>query len=158
MLHAWTEVLRIDGIGIHDNFFELGGDSLQATMLLNRLEEYLGRAIPGQVLFRLQTINDLADYIRRNYPDTVRRLHPEEDKEGNVPIDESAVHRDLPNGRDPVSVPDPVSLSAANAAYLIQPVARDRQADELLSNLDELSDDEVELLLRQAEEKETTRE
>jgi acyl transferase domain-containing protein len=155
MLHAWTEVLRIDGIGIHDNFFELGGDSLQATMLLNRLEEYLGRAIPGQVLFRLQTINDLADYIRQNYPDAVRRLHPEE---GNVLIDELAVQRDLPNGRDPVSVPDPAPLSAENAAYLIQPVARDPQADELLSHLDELSDDEVELLLRQEEEKETTRE
>lgn len=156
MLHAWTEVLRIDGIGIHDNFFELGGDSLQATMLLNRLEEYLGQAIPGQVLFRLQTINDLADYIRRNCPDAVRRLHPEE---GDVLIDEPVVHRDLPNGCDPVSVPDPVPLSAENAAYLIRPVARDQQADELLSHLDELSDDEVELLLRQAaEEKETTRE
>jgi acyl carrier protein len=150
MLHVWTEVLRIDGIGIHDNFFELGGDSLQATMLLNRLEEYLAQAIPGQVLFRLQTINDLADYIRQNCPDAVRRLHPEE---GEVLIDEPVVHGDLPNGRDPVS------LSAENAAYLIQPVARDQQADELLSRLDELSDDEVELLLRQAaEEKETTRE
>ena len=65
LANAWSTVLGIDGIGIHDNFFELGGDSLQATMLLNRLREDLGKSLPGHVLFEVQTIGELAAYLQR---------------------------------------------------------------------------------------------
>ncbi len=73
MAQSWSAILQIDRIGVHDNFFELGGDSLQATILLNRLQEHLGEAMPGHVLFQVQTINDLADYLRQHCPGAVRR-------------------------------------------------------------------------------------
>jgi len=65
---SWSALLGIDRIGVHDNFFELGGDSLQATILLNRLREELNEAIPAEVLFQVQTIADLASYLEEHYP------------------------------------------------------------------------------------------
>ncbi len=78
MVQEWREVLKIEGIGIHDNFFELGGDSLQVTILLNRLQEHLGEVVPLFILFRVQTIEELASYLRRHYAKDVRRLYPNE--------------------------------------------------------------------------------
>ena len=45
MVRLWSEVLRVDRVGIHDNFFELGGDSLQVAILLNQLLGCLGTAV-----------------------------------------------------------------------------------------------------------------
>lgn len=78
LARSWSEILRIEPVGIHDNFFELGGDSLQATILLNRLQDQLGEIVHVLVLFRAQTIHDLAEYLRQSYPEAVRRLYPGE--------------------------------------------------------------------------------
>ena len=75
---SWSEVLRVEGVGLHDNFFELGGDSLQAMMLHNRLQESLGEVVQGYVLFQVQTVGELADYLRGHYAATVQRLYPGE--------------------------------------------------------------------------------
>ena len=37
----WAKALRVDHVGVLDDFFELGGSSLQATMLVNRLQKAL---------------------------------------------------------------------------------------------------------------------
>ncbi len=78
LARSWSEVLRVEPVGIHDNFFELGGDSLQATILLNRLQDQLGEIVHVLVLFKAQTIHDLAEYLRQSYPAAVRRLYPGE--------------------------------------------------------------------------------
>ena len=85
MAQSWSAILHIDGIGVHDNFFELGGDSLQATILLNRLQEHLGESIQSHVLFQVQSINDLADYLREHCPGAVRRHYPHEAVAGAEP-------------------------------------------------------------------------
>ncbi|MFI5646018.1 amino acid adenylation domain-containing protein [Kitasatospora sp. NPDC051705] len=36
---VWTEVLGVDGIGVHDDFFHLGGDSIRAVQLAGALHE-----------------------------------------------------------------------------------------------------------------------
>ncbi len=131
MSQSWSTILRIDGIGVYDNFFELGGDSLQATILLNRLQEHLGQAIPSHVLFQVQNINDLADYLRQHCAGAIRRQYPLEVVAGAEPPSAQAT---APAGGDgtPGAIPR---------------VARDEQADDLLARLDELDDDEVEALL-----------
>ena len=125
LAESWSAVLRIDRVGVHDNFLELGGDSLQATILLNRLQDQLGEAVPGHMLFHAQTIDDLAKYLRQHFPDAVRRQHPDEvvaDGDGHAAAQLSAIPR----------------------------LARQQQAEDLLARLDELSDEEVESLLGEA--------
>jgi hypothetical protein len=52
---VWADALGLDRVGVHDGFFELGGTSLQATMVVNRLQEEWGREIDGGVVFEAPT-------------------------------------------------------------------------------------------------------
>jgi acyl transferase domain-containing protein len=70
----WSQVLNVSPIGTRDNFFELGGDSLQATGLLNRLQQAGGESIPVTALFDAQNIESLADYLRHNHASSVERI------------------------------------------------------------------------------------
>ena len=62
----WREVLEMDKIGVHDNFFELGGDSIQAAVVMNRVQEAIGASIPVRAIFMNPTIAALAEEIERN--------------------------------------------------------------------------------------------
>ncbi|MFM2002337.1 MAG: hypothetical protein RI963_1763 [Planctomycetota bacterium] len=84
LTRSWSEILRIEKVGMHDNFFELGGDSLQAMMLHNSLQDRLGEVVHGYVLFQAQTIGDLAAYMRSHFAEAVLRLHPDEPDVGQV--------------------------------------------------------------------------
>jgi len=59
----WSEVLRIENIGISDNFFELGGNSLIATMLITRIKKMFSVRIPMRMMFKKQTIREIANEI-----------------------------------------------------------------------------------------------
>ncbi|GAA6619991.1 amino acid adenylation domain-containing protein [Scytonema sp. NUACC26] len=62
----WSQILRLDCIGIHDNFFELGGHSLQAMQVIARMRQIFGVEIPLQSLFETPTIASLASAIALN--------------------------------------------------------------------------------------------
>ncbi len=47
----WSEVLKVDGIGIHDSFFDLGGHSLLAMQVISKLREKFQLEIPLRTLF-----------------------------------------------------------------------------------------------------------
>ena len=140
LARAWSEILHIERVGVYDNFFELGGDSLQATMLLNRLNDELGQPVPGQVLFRVQNIHDLAAYLRAQCPQAVRQRYPDEVVDASSDPARDGASTDRP-GWTPV-------LGESGSGTII-PVARDRQAEAALARLQDLSDDEVALLLAQ---------
>lgn len=135
LVEQWIGILGMEGIGIHDNFFELGGDSLQATILLNRLQEHLGETVPGHALFQVQNVKDLAEYLRAHCAGAVHKQYPDEP----AAVDDGST--DLAAGRAAVRGGDAVSIPRLD---------RDGQADELLARLDELADDEVESLLGRA--------
>ncbi len=59
----WSEVLRLDRIGIHDNFFNLGGHSLLATQVIGRMREVFEIEIPLRNLFQSPTVAGLASYV-----------------------------------------------------------------------------------------------
>jgi len=42
----WTQLLRLDKVGIHDNFFEVGGNSLLGTRLLARVRQNFNLELP----------------------------------------------------------------------------------------------------------------
>jgi amino acid adenylation domain-containing protein len=56
----WSEVLRVDRVGLHDGFFDLGGHSLLATQLIARVRQALGCEIALRTLFERPTVAGLA--------------------------------------------------------------------------------------------------
>jgi amino acid adenylation domain-containing protein len=59
----WTQLLKLDTVGIHDNFFDLGGHSLLATQVISRLRQTFAIELPLQTLFQTPTVAQLSDYI-----------------------------------------------------------------------------------------------
>jgi amino acid adenylation domain-containing protein/non-ribosomal peptide synthase protein (TIGR01720 family) len=55
----WSEILRLEKVGIHDNFFELGGDSILSIQIISRANQS-GIQIAPKQLFKYQTIAELA--------------------------------------------------------------------------------------------------
>lgn len=59
---VWSEVLRLDRVGIYDNFFVLGGDSIKSVRILASMKER-GLQYTLQQLFLHQTIAELASVL-----------------------------------------------------------------------------------------------
>jgi amino acid adenylation domain-containing protein len=55
----WSEVLKVNQVGVNDNFFDLGGDSILGTLILARAARAGLKLSPSQ-LFDHQTIAELA--------------------------------------------------------------------------------------------------
>jgi len=56
----WSDVLRLEQVGIHDNFFGLGGDSILSIQVITRAREEGLHLTPRQ-LFQHQTVAGLAE-------------------------------------------------------------------------------------------------
>ena len=56
----WSEVLKLDKVGIHDNFFHLGGHSLLAIQVISRMRNDFRMDLPVRTLFEAPTIAQLA--------------------------------------------------------------------------------------------------
>ncbi len=63
LLRLWSELLRVERIGIRDNFFAVGGHSLLATRLVARVQRELGRELPLRAVFENPTIAQQAGYL-----------------------------------------------------------------------------------------------
>ncbi|HYT18649.1 MAG TPA: non-ribosomal peptide synthetase [Candidatus Polarisedimenticolia bacterium] len=59
----WTELLRVENIGVDDDFFNLGGDSLLAIRAESRIRQQFGVNIGIQALFDNPTIAGLASVL-----------------------------------------------------------------------------------------------
>jgi amino acid adenylation domain-containing protein/non-ribosomal peptide synthase protein (TIGR01720 family) len=62
LAQIWSEILRVEKIGIHDNFFELGGDSILSIQVISRAKQ-AGIQIAPKQLFQYQTIAELAAVV-----------------------------------------------------------------------------------------------
>lgn len=72
----WSEILKIDNVGIYDNFFDLGGQSLMATQIVSHIRSTFGIEIPLHVLFdTAPTIEQMAAALE-NYQ--IAQSKPEE--------------------------------------------------------------------------------
>ncbi|KYC42725.1 non-ribosomal peptide synthetase [Scytonema hofmannii PCC 7110] len=65
LAQIWSEVLRVEQVGIHDNFFELGGDSILTIQIIVRARQAGLQLIPKQ-FFTHQTIAELAVVAETN--------------------------------------------------------------------------------------------
>jgi amino acid adenylation domain-containing protein len=59
----WSDLLKLERVGIHDNFFDLGGHSLLATRMVSRLFSVFGIELPVRVLFGVPTVSEMARTI-----------------------------------------------------------------------------------------------
>ncbi len=67
LVAIWSEVLRVENVGIHDNFFELGGDSILSLQVISKANQAGLHFTPKQV-FQYQTIAQLATVTNTNTP------------------------------------------------------------------------------------------
>jgi amino acid adenylation domain-containing protein len=63
LANIWSEVLKLDLVGIHDNFFELGGHSLLATQVISRLRPAFGIELSLQTIFEAPTLGELSERL-----------------------------------------------------------------------------------------------
>jgi len=59
----WSQLLRVERIGLDDDFFELGGHSLLAMQVIVRLQSSYSIQIPLRLLFDCPTARTLAERI-----------------------------------------------------------------------------------------------
>ena len=73
----WSQLLKLDKIGIHDNFFELGGNSLLSLQVVEQVQQKLEIDLPVVKLFQHPTISELANYLSKGGGDRSSEQHQE---------------------------------------------------------------------------------
>jgi len=63
LAEVWTQVLRIEPIGVQDNFFALGGHSLHVTQVISQIRNRYGVELPIPSFFETPTVAGLAQAI-----------------------------------------------------------------------------------------------
>ena len=63
LANIWSEVLRVNRVGIEDNFFELGGHSLLAVQVISRIRRILDVDVTVRSLFDRPMIASLAETV-----------------------------------------------------------------------------------------------
>lgn len=61
----WSELLKVDRIGIHDNFFDLGGHSLLAAQAIERINEIFNVHLHLRSIFDAPTISQILGEVHK---------------------------------------------------------------------------------------------
>lgn len=66
LIEIWTDALKLKNIGIKDNFFDLGGNSLNAMVLVSKIQKNFKVNILITDILELMTIENISKYIDTN--------------------------------------------------------------------------------------------
>lgn len=80
LVALWADVLKTgrDKISVASDFFKLGGHSLNAMILVNRIEKKFDRNIPLKMFYHISTVREIAQYINAFTADAARQPEQEE--------------------------------------------------------------------------------
>jgi hypothetical protein len=65
LVSLWSEVLRLEQVGVHDNFFAVGGHSLLAAQVVAQVRDLFQVDLPLQGLFEAPTVAEFAELLLR---------------------------------------------------------------------------------------------
>ncbi|WP_274542371.1 amino acid adenylation domain-containing protein [Bacillus velezensis] len=63
LVNVWSEVLKIDDIGINDNYYELGGDSIKSILIVSKLQKY-SLSLEVKDLLQYPQIKNLSKHVK----------------------------------------------------------------------------------------------
>lgn len=81
LVQLWEEVLGLSNIGVNDNFFEIGGHSLNASLLLSRINKFFQVALPLRTLFEAPVLRLQAEIIKNAESFKFEALEPVEKRQ-----------------------------------------------------------------------------
>ncbi len=81
LVRIWSEVLRVEEIGVKHNFFDLGGHSLKAATIVSKIHKELNVDVPLKEIFINPTIKELAACIEEAEENIYYSIKPVEEKE-----------------------------------------------------------------------------
>jgi amino acid adenylation domain-containing protein len=76
LVRIWSEVLKVNQVGIYNNFLELGGHSLLAIQVISRVRDTLGVELPLRCLFDAPTVAELVQYVETVGQQSFKSLLP----------------------------------------------------------------------------------
>ncbi|MUH00601.1 amino acid adenylation domain-containing protein, partial [Scytonema sp. UIC 10036] len=129
----WTEVLRVQQVGVHDNFFNIGGHSLTAIQVMSRLNEIFQIELALRQLFETPTIAELAEAI-----EVTRQTGASATKDNMTIVDlqaQAVLDPTICLGNqvyEPITEPSAVFLTGATGflgAFLLAEILHQTQAD-----------------------------
>jgi amino acid adenylation domain-containing protein len=92
----WTELLKIDKVGVYDNFFDLGGHSLLAVRVISRIRDAFQVELPLRGLFERPTVAAIAAQIEQikapseNTASVLAQLESISDEEAQLILDQES--------------------------------------------------------------------
>jgi acyl-coenzyme A synthetase/AMP-(fatty) acid ligase/acyl carrier protein len=63
LANIWSDLLRIEKVGVNDDFFEIGGDSMLSVQMNTQIRETFKVKLPLRQIFETPNIADLAEHL-----------------------------------------------------------------------------------------------
>ena len=76
LAQIWSQVLKIDRVGIHDNFFDLGGHSLLTVRLSSEIAKAFKQNHPINFIYQNPTVQEMAAILRQGAVSHAGGTHP----------------------------------------------------------------------------------